>query len=110
MNPALCLLESPDWVDYALLDSGNGARLERFGPYTFKRPEHQAIWQPALPSKEWESCHAVFHATSDEVGGKWEFRNTVEEYISAFDNNGPAAKCVDGIHIMTHKQYRPAFF
>ena len=75
---ALLLLESPDWVDYELLDSGNGARLERFGPYTFVRPEHQAVWMPALPEEHWKSVQGVFHATSEESGGHWEFNKPVE--------------------------------
>jgi len=31
----ISLLESPDWKDYELLDSGDGLKLERFGPYRF---------------------------------------------------------------------------
>ena len=31
----LTLLESPDWKDYELLDSGDGLKLERFGAYRF---------------------------------------------------------------------------
>lgn len=77
-EPALLLLESPDWVDYELLDSGKGARLERFGPYTFVRPEHQAVWEPALPEGRWKSAQGVFHATSEESGGHWEFTRPVE--------------------------------
>ena len=30
---------TPKWADYELLDSGNGAKLERFGEFTFVRPE-----------------------------------------------------------------------
>jgi len=35
--------------DYALLDSGDGQKLERYGDYRIVRPEAQAIWRPALP-------------------------------------------------------------
>jgi len=45
-KPDLALLESPDWQDYELLDSGGGSKLERYGRYVFVRPEHQAIWKP----------------------------------------------------------------
>jgi len=38
-------LYSPrDWKDYELIDSGNGEKLERFGKYTLRRPEPQAVW------------------------------------------------------------------
>ena len=51
--PSIELLSVDGWKDYELLDSGNGEKLERFGSYIFVRPEHQAIWQPALPEKVW---------------------------------------------------------
>ena len=78
MDPEIELLSSPEWVDYELLDSGNRAKLERFGSYIFIRPEYQAMWRPALPPKKWESAHAVFRATSEETGGKWQIQKTIE--------------------------------
>lgn len=75
----LTLLESPRWSDYALLDSGNGLKLERFGPYTFIRPEVQAMWRRALPKREWSAAHAVFQPSGEESGGHWEFRKTMAE-------------------------------
>jgi 23S rRNA (cytosine1962-C5)-methyltransferase len=77
--PTFSLLESPNWSDYALLDSGDGLKLERFGPYTFVRPEVQAMWSRALASKEWAQAHAVFQPTSEESGGHWDFRKKVKE-------------------------------
>jgi 23S rRNA (cytosine1962-C5)-methyltransferase len=77
--PTIDLLTSPDWQDYALLDSGNGAKLERFGPYTFVRPEAQAVWLPALPEKTWQAAHASFKTSPEENGGHWQFRSPIEE-------------------------------
>ena len=77
-QPELVLLASPDWTDYELLDSGKGAKLERYGQYKFVRPEHQAIWQPTLPPDIWQSAHAVFQPTGEESGGKWKFYQPVE--------------------------------
>jgi 23S rRNA (cytosine1962-C5)-methyltransferase len=76
--PKIELLTSPHWEDYELLDSGNGLKLERFGPYKFIRPEHQAVWKPALPAKAWEKVEGVFQPTSDESGGKWQFTRQIE--------------------------------
>jgi len=39
--------------DYALLDSGNGRKLERFGRFTVDRPEPQVMWQPVLEPSAW---------------------------------------------------------
>ncbi len=78
--PKIELLTSPHWEDYELLDSGNGLKLERFGPYKFIRPEHQAVWKPALIAKAWEKVEGVFQPTSDESGGKWQINRQIESH------------------------------
>ena len=70
-SPTYSLLEASNWKDYELLDSGDGLKLERFGSYVFARPESQAMWRRALPQKDWDSAHAVFHPTAEESGGHW---------------------------------------
>ena len=70
-NEPFFLLESPHWRDYELIDSGDGLKLERFGAYTFSRPESQAMWKRALPQKEWDAAHAFFQPTNEESGGHW---------------------------------------
>ena len=60
MTPtSITLLEATNWKDYALLDSGDGLKLERFGKYVFARPESQAMWKRSLTS-EWKNADAVF--------------------------------------------------
>ena len=59
------------WSDYELLDSGDGQKLERFGPYLFIRPEPQALWSPYLEKAVWQSASGRF-AASGEERGKWE--------------------------------------
>ncbi|MFN7173374.1 MAG: class I SAM-dependent methyltransferase [Thermaurantiacus tibetensis] len=55
--------------DYALVDSGNGRKLERCGPFRFIRPEPQAMWPPA--SDDWQA-DGIFTGGSDETGGgRW---------------------------------------
>jgi 23S rRNA (cytosine1962-C5)-methyltransferase len=71
------LLSPTGWEDYELLDSGDGRKLERYGLYTFVRPEHQAVWRPALPRKRWETADAVFVPTGGESGGEWRFNREV---------------------------------
>ncbi len=77
MAPEIQLLTSNRWKDYELLDSGEGLKLERFGPYKFVRPEVQALWKPALPSTSWDSAHAVFQPSGEESGGHWLFKDKV---------------------------------
>jgi 23S rRNA (cytosine1962-C5)-methyltransferase len=76
--PTLSLLNSPDWEDYELLDSGQGLRLERIGPYTLVRPESQAIWSPMLKPDKWDQADAIFQPTGEESGGHWMFRRPIE--------------------------------
>ncbi|MGA8164546.1 MAG: class I SAM-dependent methyltransferase [Waddliaceae bacterium] len=45
---------------YTLVDSGHQRKLERFGPCLIARPASQAIWEPMLPTTEWEQADAVF--------------------------------------------------
>lgn len=75
-RPELVLLAPPEWTDYELLDGGAGTKLERFGPYTFVRPEPQAIWQPSLPARAWAAASAVF---DDQNGGHWQYRRELPE-------------------------------
>ena len=71
--PHIILLPSPDWTDYALLDSGAGMRLERFGPITCIRPDAEAIWRPGLPENAWQAADARFAPSQEENGGHWEW-------------------------------------
>jgi 23S rRNA (cytosine1962-C5)-methyltransferase len=71
MSNNFLLLESPNWRDYELLDSGDGQKLERFGSTIFSRPESQAMWSPSLPKKDWDAAHAFFQPTNEESGGHW---------------------------------------
>ncbi len=57
--------------DYELLDSGNGAKLERFGNLTFARPCAQAVWTPQHPAL-WKRADATFDR---EEGNRWHGRN-----------------------------------
>lgn len=70
------ILESPAGPDYALLDSGEGRKLERYGPLTIDRPEAQAFWQKAQEAEVWRAADAVFTGDTDEDGmGRWAFPN-----------------------------------
>lgn len=72
------ILSTTGWKDYALLDSGNGMRLEQFGPYTTVRPDPQAIWNPSLPTEEWNKADVQFVRTVKDEG-KWNFKKHIPE-------------------------------
>lgn len=60
-------------MDYELLDSGNGRRLERFGKYILNRPDPEVMWQKTLPPEEWSKADAEF------VNDKWETKPNFPE-------------------------------
>jgi 23S rRNA (cytosine1962-C5)-methyltransferase len=79
-GPAPLVLETTGLEDYALLDSGGGRKLERFGALRLDRPEEQAIWTPRLPAAEWERADARFTGDTDEEGaGRWKRRPELDE-------------------------------
>jgi 23S rRNA (cytosine1962-C5)-methyltransferase len=69
--PHLALAVARGFDDYALLDSGNGRKLERFGAVTVDRPEPQAMWAPRLPADEWARAAGVFAGDAEGEEGRW---------------------------------------
>ncbi|MGE0044996.1 MAG: class I SAM-dependent methyltransferase [Hyphomonadaceae bacterium] len=79
-GPEIVTLVADDWSDYALLDSGDGRKLERVGPYTFVRPEPQALWRPRKNADVWERADAHFSSGGDDdESGRWRFTRTLPE-------------------------------
>lgn len=68
------VMRTRGWADYALIDSGGGRKLERYGPYTVVRPEPQCLWSPSLPAAAWDAADAVFDPTDEEDAGHWRFK------------------------------------
>jgi 23S rRNA (cytosine1962-C5)-methyltransferase len=63
------------WSHYGLMDCGHGRKLERYGPYSFIRPEPQAMWAPAL--EEWDADGEFIPGSDEDGGGRWQFRRPV---------------------------------
>ncbi len=61
------------WDDYALLDSGGGRKLERFGSHRFIRPEPQAMWSPRLDQNgaDWQANGEFIPGADEDGGGRW---------------------------------------
>ncbi|HET7098744.1 MAG TPA: class I SAM-dependent methyltransferase [Patescibacteria group bacterium] len=49
-------------MDYELIDSGDGRRLERFGDYLLDRPDPEVLWKKSLSRSDWEKADARFDA------------------------------------------------
>jgi 23S rRNA (cytosine1962-C5)-methyltransferase len=70
---------SPAWIDYQLLDTGSGRKLERFGSVTLVRPEPQADWPASLPDESWNAAHGSFISLPRSKNGQWKFSQPVPE-------------------------------
>lgn len=76
LSPAPTVLRTTAWPDYALLDSGGGLKLERYGRFEVVRPEPQCLWSPRLPPARWAGADATFDPAAqaeDEDAGRWRF-------------------------------------
>jgi 23S rRNA (cytosine1962-C5)-methyltransferase len=60
------------WEGYALLASGQGKRMERWGTSVILRPESEAPrdWMPGIGLPEWDGSYSGDRA----AGGRWEWR------------------------------------
>lgn len=78
--PAIDVVTTRGFADYALIDSGAMRKLERFGAILVDRPEPQALWKPRLAEAEWRKANAVFSATGeDDEKGRWRVDRPVPE-------------------------------
>ena len=55
--------------EYALIDSGEGMKLERYGNVVIARPDPQVLWRKSLPEKDWMKADACFSKDSERVRG-----------------------------------------
>jgi 23S rRNA (cytosine1962-C5)-methyltransferase len=75
------VLATAGFPGYALIDSGGGRKLERFGLVVVDRPEPQALWRPLLEPGRWLRADASFKSSGEEdgEGGRWRRNKPVPE-------------------------------
>lgn len=97
-------------LDYELIDTGDFEKLERFGQYTLRRPEPQAIWAKSLTELEWNKLSnasyarlKASHYRDAEETGSWSLGAKVKEpwYID-FKNNDVTIKFKLGFTAFKH--------
>lgn len=93
------VMEGAGWADYGLVDSGNGRKLERYGPYRFIRPEGQALWSPRLP--DWEADGEFVPGSDEDGGGRWQFAREVprDGWSLAWNDVRFTAQCTPFRHL-----------
>ena len=75
LKPTLFLADQWPEDMYALLDSGAGQKLERFGRYVMMRPDPQAFWQPNAPLETWQPDAQFEAKAGEDERGQWQTLN-----------------------------------
>ncbi|MBA3675921.1 MAG: class I SAM-dependent methyltransferase [Sphingosinicella sp.] len=93
------ILVAAPWEAYGLMDSGHGRKLERYGPYSFIRPEPQAMWAPALET--WDADGEFVPGSDEDGGGRWNFHRPVprEGWEMAWEDVRFRAMCTPFRHL-----------
>ena len=100
---------SQSWKDYELIDSGRGAKLERFGDFIMARPEPKALWDKSMTDLEWNRlCHtrftpgAGFGKAGKEDSGIWErLRKMPDQWWISY-SGGPSFRLRLGLTSFKH--------
>lgn len=70
---------TPAWMEYELMDSGGGRKLERFGGVILDRPEPQAGWPRSRAEGFWETAQARFVQAGHARKGEWKVAREIPE-------------------------------
>lgn len=66
------------WIDYEIIDTSMGEKLERWGDIILVRPDPQIIWKSQKKNPLWKRPHAIYHR-SPKGGGYWEYLKKIPE-------------------------------
>ena len=67
-----------DWVDYKVIATGNGEKLEKWCEYTLLRPDPQVIWKAKSDLSKYKGLDAHY-IRSSTGGGAWNFLHRMPE-------------------------------
>jgi len=71
------MYSASEWQTFSVLDTGDGEKLEQWGPYVLRRPDPQVIW-PRQAAARWDAADAWYHRSASG-GGEWEFARKLPE-------------------------------
>ncbi len=75
------------WIDYEVIDTSKGEKLERWGDFLLVRPDPQVIWNTERKNKGWKKPNAHYHR-SNKGGGEWEFFDLPKQWSIGYDSLG----------------------
>ena len=63
-----------NWIDYQVISSNMGEKLEKWGKYTLIRPDPQVIWRNNQPLEKLGKVDGIYRRSSSGCG-QWQFVN-----------------------------------
>ena len=73
------------WVDYKVIDTSDGEKLEFWGKYSLIRPDPQVIWKTEKKDPLWRKADASYQR-SRSGGGAWSENRLPESWIIGYDD------------------------
>lgn len=70
---------SNNWIDYKIIDAGNGEKLEMWKDVMLRRPDPQALWPIDTNNKKWNNPDGFYHRSS-KGGGLWQFLKNLPDH------------------------------
>ncbi len=70
---------SNNWIDYKIIDAGNGEKLEMWKDVMLRRPDPQALWPIDTNNKKWNNPDGFYHRSS-KGGGSWQFLKKLPDH------------------------------
>ena len=67
---------SSNWIDFQVIATGDGEKLEKWGDVYLLRPDPQAIWSARFDFSKFRMLHGKY-TRSASGGGAWEFYKTL---------------------------------
>ncbi|MEM6762077.1 MAG: class I SAM-dependent methyltransferase [Pseudomonadota bacterium] len=90
---------------YALVDSGGGQKLERYGKIMLVRPEPQAMWERSDPAA-WTRADARFEGSEDDDGpGRWSASH--EDFVVPVETARMVCRLTNNRHVGLFPEQRP---
>jgi len=71
------MIVTDDYVDYEIIDSSNGMKLERWDKVYLLRPDPQIIWDNGDLEKKYSSMIDSVYYRSSKGGGRWENKKQI---------------------------------
>ncbi len=84
-------------MDYELVDSGEGRKLEKFGPYLVDRPTPVALWSKQKDEALWKKADA--RLVREGEASEWQWNRLPETFIITFNGIKFLLKATDFGHL-----------